>query len=120
MTRAVNVAGLPGEGDAPIYSARAWVNFNGTGTVAIRAAGNVSSITDVGAGNYYINFSTPMPHANYAVVYTADASGDGNLSAVAGVMRTSTPTVNQVYVGSLCHYYFTWLDSVQNHVSVFA
>lgn len=49
-------------------SAKAWVNFNGTGTVAIRAAFNVSSITDAGTGNYNINFTTAMSDANYAVI----------------------------------------------------
>ena len=46
---------------------KAWVNFNGTGTVAIRAAYNVSSITDNGTGDYMVNFTTAMPDANYAV-----------------------------------------------------
>lgn len=50
------------------YVARAWVNFNGTGTVAIRASGNVSSITDNGTGDYTINFTTAMPDANYSLV----------------------------------------------------
>ena len=54
-------------GSAPVYACRAWVNFNGTGTVAIRASGNVSSITDNGTGNYTVNFTTAMPDANYAV-----------------------------------------------------
>lgn len=47
-------------------SLRAWVNFNGTGTVAIRASGNVTSITDNGAGDYTVNFTTAMPDANYS------------------------------------------------------
>jgi hypothetical protein len=46
---------------------KAWVNFNGTGTVAIRASFNVSSITDNGVGNYRINFTTAMTDANYVV-----------------------------------------------------
>jgi hypothetical protein len=54
-------------GDAPVYAARAWVNFNGTGTVAIRASGNVSSITDNGTGDYTVNFTTAMQDANYGV-----------------------------------------------------
>jgi hypothetical protein len=54
-------------GTAPIYPCRAWVNFNGTGTVAIRASGNVSSITDNGTGDYTVNFTTAMPDANYAI-----------------------------------------------------
>ncbi len=53
---------------ATAYGVRAWVNFNGTGTVAIREDGNVSSITDNGTGVYSINFATAMPDANYCVV----------------------------------------------------
>lgn len=57
------------------YLCRAWVNFNGTGTVAIRASGNVSSITDNGTGDYTINFTTAMPDASYSISYMlADAS----------------------------------------------
>jgi hypothetical protein len=48
------------------YGCRAWVNFNGQGTVAIRRSGNVSSITDNGTGDYTINFTTAMPDADYA------------------------------------------------------
>lgn len=44
---------------------RAWVNFNGTGTVAIRASFNVSSITDNGTGNYTVNFANAMPDVNF-------------------------------------------------------
>jgi len=51
---------------ATAYGCRAWVNFNGTGTVAIREDGNVSSITDGGTGVYTVNFTTAMPDANYA------------------------------------------------------
>jgi len=50
------------------YGVRAWVNFNGTGTVAIRDQGNVSSITDNGTGDYTINFATALPDTNYCVV----------------------------------------------------
>lgn len=56
-------------GSAPIYGARAWVNFNGTSTVAIRASGNVSSITDNGTGDYTVNFTTAMPDADYSPVF---------------------------------------------------
>jgi len=51
--------------------AKAWVNFNGTGTVAIRASFNVSSITDNGTGDYTINFTTAMVDANYSAIMTA-------------------------------------------------
>lgn len=57
--------GLNASGSAPIYACRAWVNYNGTGTPAIRASGNVSSITDEGTGEWTINFSTAMQDANY-------------------------------------------------------
>lgn len=50
---------------------KAWVNFNGTGTVAIRASFNVSSITDNGTGDYTVNFATALPDANYAAVGVA-------------------------------------------------
>jgi hypothetical protein len=53
------------------YGCRAWVNFNGTGTVAIRASGNVSSITDNGVGDYTVNFTTSMPDVNYSTTVTA-------------------------------------------------
>jgi hypothetical protein len=45
---------------------KAWVNFNGTGTVAIRGSFNVSSITDNGTGNYTVNFTTALADANYS------------------------------------------------------
>ena len=51
--------------NAAAYGCRAWVNFNGTGTVAIRDSGNVSSITDRGTGLYTVNFATAMPDINY-------------------------------------------------------
>jgi len=53
-------------GSAPIYACRAWVKFNGTGTVILRASGNVSSITDNGTGDYTVNFATAMQDKNYA------------------------------------------------------
>jgi hypothetical protein len=62
---------------ATAYGCRAWVNFNGQGTPAARASGNVSSITDVGVGRYTIIFTTAMPDTNYACVV---GSGD-NIAA---------------------------------------
>ena len=55
-----------------VYTAKAWVNFNGTGTVAIRASGNVTSITDNGTGDYTVNFTNAMTDADYA--YNVSAS----------------------------------------------
>lgn len=59
---------------ATAYGCRAWVNFNGTGTVAIRASGNVTSITDNGTGDYTVNFTTAMPDANFAVGFACGLS----------------------------------------------
>lgn len=88
---------------------RAWVNFNGTGTVAIRASFNVSSITDNGTGDYTVNFTTAMPDANYSVAGTAMYSistnahfvsyGDG--SGAAGTLPTTTAfKIRTIYFGS--------------------
>ena len=66
---------------APIYACRAWVNFNGTGTVAIRASGNVSSITDNGTGDYTVNFTTAMSDANYSSVMSVGAAGNNTANA---------------------------------------
>jgi hypothetical protein len=63
-------------GTAPIYPCRAWVNFNGTGTVAIRASGNVTSITDNGTGDYTVNFTTAMPDANYTMAGSLEGTSD--------------------------------------------
>ena len=66
---------------ATAYGCRAWVNFNGTGTVAIRASGNVSSISDNGTGQYTVNFTTAMPDANYAaVIYNNANSSTGRIN----------------------------------------
>ena len=53
---------------ATAYGCRAWVNFNGIGTVAIRDSGNVSSITDHAVGQFTVNFTTALPDANYTSV----------------------------------------------------
>jgi hypothetical protein len=61
---------------ATAYGCRAWVNFNGTGTVAIRASGNVTSITDNSTGNYTVNFTTAMPDVNYSAVLLGKTAGN--------------------------------------------
>jgi hypothetical protein len=77
-------------GSAPVYAARAWVNFNGTGTVAIRASGNVSSITDNGTGDYTVNFTTAMPDANSAVIVTCQRMDVTSFEATYSGIRTNT------------------------------
>ena len=81
--------------DVEMFLAKAWVNFNGTGTVAIRASGNVTSITDVGVGTYTINFTAAMPDTNYATVTAFGGSGSadwgGGLDSARTVSTTSAP-----------------------------
>ena len=74
---ALNASGL-----APMFACRAWVNFNGTGTVAIRGSGNVSSITDSGVGFYTVNFTTAMLDVNYSVTGTAGIDTPANSTTV--------------------------------------
>ena len=74
--------------------AKAWVNFNGTGTVAIRDSYNVSSITDNATGQYYVNFSTPMNNTNYAVV-GCSATSISNFDFTG----TGPDTVNRCFIG---------------------
>ena len=78
-------------GSAPSYTCRAWVNFNGTGTVAIRASGNVSSITDNGTGDYTVNFTTAMPDTNYAVNGTTGISSGTTYTTVASPANNASP-----------------------------
>ncbi len=79
------------------YVARAWVNFNGTGTVAIRASGNVSSITDNGTGNYTVNFTTAMPDVNYAAQLSIGSISGGSSDVIPLVATPSSTSSVQVF-----------------------
>lgn len=74
----------------PTNSVKAWVNFNGTGTVSIRASFNVSSITDVSGGNYTVNFMTAMQDANYAVVLGSANTDQANKANVTNASVATT------------------------------
>jgi len=80
-------------------SAKAWVNFNGTGTVAIRASFNVSSITDNGTGDYTANFTTALADANYVVAGSgsADGAGSGGIG-FSNESRTTTACRVRIFV----------------------
>jgi len=84
---------------------RAWVNFNGTGTVAIRASFNVSSITDNGTGNYTVNFTTALSDANYSAVgmtqggVTGPTNSSRSLNPIS-LLTTSVQVVNTAGAGS--------------------
>lgn len=69
---------------------RAWVNFNGTGTVAIRASFNVTSITDNGTGNYTVNFTNALPDANYVTVVNTQGASTGSIVGELGLYTSAT------------------------------
>jgi hypothetical protein len=76
---------------ATAYGCRAWVNFNGTGTVAIRASGNVTSITDNGVGQYTINFTNALPDSNYSVAGLFTWSNNANPLYIGTLATSSVP-----------------------------
>jgi hypothetical protein len=79
--------------------AKAWVNFNGTGTVAIRASFNVSSITDNNTGDYTVNFTTAMVDANYSFNLNATRSTLGPTTDVISFVNT-TPTTSALRIST--------------------
>jgi hypothetical protein len=82
------------------YGCRAWVNFNGTGTVAIRGSGNVSSITDSGLGTFLVNFTNNMPDTNYCVILAGDGPVNANhcIPFVASAATGTTYSTSQVAI----------------------
>lgn len=95
-------------GSAPVYACRAWVNFNGTGTVAIRASGNVSSITDNGTGDYTINFTTAMADANYATNAICSPSIGSGSNAMSVSVISLTASSARLMTSS------NWISGVTN------
>ena len=88
-------------------TAKAWVNFNGTGTVSIRESYNVGSITDNGSGEYTVNFTTAMPDVNYAV-----QTGIGNETThICGLFRDDGPNQIAPTVSSFSIFTFTRVSS---------
>jgi hypothetical protein len=84
---------------AVAYGCRAWVNFNGTGTVAIRASGNVTSITDNGTGNYTVNFTTSMPDVNFSIAgYTVNPASRALVFGDVNTYATGSIRVNTGYI----------------------
>jgi hypothetical protein len=79
---------------ATAYGCRAWVNFDGTGTVAIRASGNVSSITDNGTGDYTVNFTTAMPDTNYTFTQSVKGTTDGGFPGIAKEVDATARTTS--------------------------
>ncbi len=105
-----------------IGKVKAWVNFNATGVIAIRASYNVASITDNGVGGYTINFTTAISDSNYAVTQCGpDTTFGGSpfVRALHVVYSTRTTTSVQVtlqYAGATSAGY---LDYDENHIAIF-
>ena len=85
---------------ATAYGCRAWVNFNGTGTVAIRASGNVSSITDNGVGDYTVNFATAMVDINYSYSGNHSSGSGGVSSLILNNAGATAPTTTSARIGT--------------------
>lgn len=107
------------------FVCRAWVQFNGSGTVAINASGNISSISDNGVGNYTLNFTTVMSDANYAVTFGICSGSNGLNAAFVGYVisptqyglpNNKTTSVCQIGFGD---YTSTPRDFSQLYVTVF-
>lgn len=107
-------------GSAPLFAARAWVNFNSIGTVAIRASGNVTSITDNNTGDYTVNFTTAMPDADYACSF-ATQRGATNTDVYAGLYfgAAQSQTASSVRIQTRTGSTFSLEDVTCAQLSVF-
>lgn len=101
------------------YGCRAWVNFNGTGTVAIRASGNVTSITDNGTGDYTVNFTTAMPDANFSAVATVSRLSPENENFPSTVGTGRSPTTSTVRLHCRNYASASLEDSPNVNVAIF-
>jgi hypothetical protein len=117
LTIGTSVLAAP-SGSAPSYTCRAWVNFNGTGTPAIREDGNVTSITDNGTGDYTVNFTTAMPDANYAgaAIGALDISGGAPLISNVSVSRTGSQSTTAFRVQT--YYWATSSNTIADFAQV--
>jgi hypothetical protein len=105
-------------------TARAWVNFNGTGTVAIRASFNVTSITDNATGNYTVNFTTALADANYTALLSSVGASTNEMSRIVGIRGVTatgatTKTTTQLRVISGQGWSAGLLDNAEMNVTIF-
>lgn len=89
----IKVTTLQNLSGVEVYTAKSWVSFDGTGTVAINGSGNVSSITDLGTGHYTVNFASSLPSVNYANLGTTGNNGSALYTQFRGpTLRLSAST----------------------------
>ena len=98
------------------FKCKAFVNFNGTGTVAIRASGNVSSITDNGTGDYTVNFTSAMVDANYSAVFSAGGTTGGIAFRFYDEATPRTSSLVRFFTTNIS---FNTLDIAQVNVVIF-
>ncbi len=91
--------GFNAAGTAPVYACRAWVNFDGSGTVAINGSGNVSSITDNAAGDYDVNFTTAIEDVDYAVVFGGSRVEGSVTSQYPPIVNSRAVGVTNIFTG---------------------
>ena len=122
MSGNINFNGWINDDGSENYKCRAWVNFNGTGTVAIRASGNVSSITDNGAGDYTVNFTQAMTDADYSTVASCGrnttSGGSSTAAFLVEVNQTLAPTTTSVQMSGY-NYNLSKADSRIINVAIF-
>ena len=79
----------------------AWVNFNGTGTIAIRDSENVSSLTDNGNGDYTVTFTSAMANTNYAASSNVEPTvSNGGSATYIFSLATASCRLNHFEVGT--------------------
>ena len=111
----IKVDTIKNTSNVEVFTAKAWVNFNGIGSPAIRGSGNVSSIADNGVGNYIVNFTTAMTDANFCTVgLKSDASTRLNANMDFGGQTANNVTV-LAFEGSTP----TLTDSLNVFVAIF-
>ena len=97
VTTLKDTAGSNSSTAAEIFNgrAKAWVNFDGTGTVAIRADYNVNTITDNGPGDYTVNFTTAFADANYSFALSKSeaVSEPSGYNAMVSTIGTTSSTI---------------------------
>ena len=125
VTNVQDTAGANSLTTAQIYNgaSKAWVNFNGTGTVAIRASFNVTSITDNATGNYTVNFTTALADANYTALLSSVGGSTNEMSRIVGIRGVTatgatTKTTTQLRVISGQGWSPGLLDNAEMNVAI--
>ena len=93
---------------------KAWISFNGSGTVAVRDSYNVSSVTDTGTGNFTLNFSSAMTDTNYCAVGMSDANNGENITVQDSILTTTTLGIVTIASNGVAV-----ADSTMNNVAIF-